>query len=98
MKGHLNDKATETYVEIKKFMSVKLQCPFTISDNIKPVLRKLLHNLQKKWQQVPRNEGKFLQKFSEWLRVFVSFKETKQSSEKSRDLDRYSSEFAESRD
>ena len=43
-------------------------------------------------------KANFCKKISEWLRVFVSFKETKQSSEKSRDLDQYSSEFAESSD
>ena len=68
MKGHLNGKATETYVEIKKFMSVKLQCPFALSNNIKPVLlnTQVIAQLAEEVAAKAKNEGKFLQKFSQF--------------------------------
>jgi len=74
LKGHLNENAMTAYQEIEKFLSRKLQRSFTLSDNVKSVIRKLLHDLNAKWQQVTRNEDKFLKKFSRWLSVFVPSK------------------------
>lgn len=96
MKGHLNDNVTTAYQEIEKLMSRKLQRSFTLSDNVKPVIRKLLHDLNTKWQQVTRIEDKFFQKFSGWLSVFVTLEKTEQ--ENSSKMGRRSSGFAESSD
>lgn len=45
--------------KIEKFMSNKLERPFTLSDDTKAVIRKLLHDFRTKWQDVTRIEKNF---------------------------------------
>ena len=58
-------------------MSNKLQYSFTLPGDVKPVIRKLLHDFTK-WQQVHRTQETFFQQFHEWLSVFISFNKTEQ--------------------
>ena len=47
--------------------------PYILPQRLKDVMKRLMSELKKRWQQVSRNEIKFFQKFDEWLNVPVSF-------------------------
>jgi len=61
------------FEKIEEVMSDKLQCSFTLPEDVKPIIRKLLYNFRTKWQQVQRKEKRFFDTYDEWLSVFVSF-------------------------
>lgn len=78
-------------------MSIKLQRSFTLLKNVIPVIRKLLYDFKTKWQQVKRTEKIFLNKFHEWLNVFVSFEQIEIVPKKTQtNLGRPSLEFLDS--
>jgi len=82
-------------------MSDKLQCSFTLPEDVKPIIRKLLYNFRTKWQQVQRKEERFFDTYDEWLSVFVSFNIKSQrvlETSKKPDFGRPSLEFATSSD
>jgi hypothetical protein len=78
MRDHLNDNVIVAYKIVENQMSNKLQYSFTLPEDVKPIIRKLLHDFKRKWQQVQRKQQKFLYNFDDWLNVFVSFKNIKQ--------------------
>lgn len=97
MKNNLNDNATVAYEKIEKFMSNKLQRSFTLSDDRKAVIRKLLHDFRTKWQDVARMEKKFFYKYHEWLNVFVRLDNIKDlATPEKKNSGRPSSEFTDS--
>lgn len=95
MKNNLNRGAASAYLEIEKFMSEKLQRPFTLSDDAKLAIRALLSQLNEKWKQASRHEDRFFDKFSTWLSVFVPLEEIHEASIQSSSMGRPSSGFAE---
>lgn len=95
MKNNLNRGAASAYLEIEKFMSEKLQRPFTLSDDAKLAIRALLSQFNEKWNQVSRHEDRFFDKFSTWLSVFVPLEKIQEASTQSSSMGRPSSGFAE---
>lgn len=97
LKDNLKSGAARTYLEIEQFMTERLKRPFTLSDDVKSAVRRLLSQFNEKWTQVSRNEGKFFEKFSTWLSVFVPLEEIKEAATKSSksSMGRPSSGFAE---
>jgi len=89
------------FEKIEEVMSDKLQCSFTLPEDVKPIISKLLYNFRTKWQQVQRKEERFFDTYDEWLSVFVSFNIKSQrvlETSKKPDFGRPSLEFATSSD
>jgi len=88
------------FEKIEEVMSDKLQCSFTLPEDVKPIIRKLLYNFRTKWQ-VQRKEERFFDTYDECLSVFVSFNIKSQrvlETSKKPDFSRLSLEFATSSD
>ena len=95
MKNNLNRGAASAYLEIEKFMSEKLQRPFTLSDDAKLAIRALLSQLNEKWKQASRHEDRFVDKFSTWLSVFIPLEEIREAAIQSTSMGRPSLGFVE---
>lgn len=54
-------------------MSCKLQYPYNLPDHAKQSIRKLIFDLKNKWHKSKRTESIFLNTYSEWLGVYISF-------------------------
>lgn len=81
MRDHLNEHVPVIYEVIEKEMSHKLQNSFKLLEDVKPIIRKLLHDFRTKWQKVKRTEQTFFEKFRQWLSVLVYFNKSEVAEE-----------------